>query len=117
MRHRTKDYARIMNSRAWRRLRREYLALHPVCEDCEASGITTVATEVHHVIPVESAAGRPDDMQALALDASNLRALCHACHVEAHRVLRSNDVQTVKDRSASEVEAFADAYLSIDGRP
>lgn len=69
------------------------------------------------MIPIESAAGRPADMRALALDASNLRALCHACHVEEHRALRSNDVQTIKDRSASEVEAFADAYLSIDGRP
>ena len=117
MRHRTKDYARIMNSRAWRRLRSCYLARHPVCEDCDASGITTVATEVHHVIPNERAAGRPDDMLALALEESNLLAICHEFHVEAHRVLRSNDVQTVKDRSASEVEAFADAYLSIDGRP
>nr|DAP58545.1 MAG TPA: HNH endonuclease [Caudoviricetes sp.] len=111
-RHRTKEYARLMNSRHWRRLRAAYLSTHPVCEDCEEKGRTTVATEVHHIRPVESVAGRPVDMQELAFNPCNLRALCKACHIEAHRVLHSNSLSSSKERAQAELSAFASAYLS-----
>lgn len=101
-----------MNSRRWRRLRAAYLSVHPVCEDCEEKGRTTVATEVHHIRPVESAAGRPHDMQELACNPYNLRALCKACHIEAHRVLHSNSLSASKERARAELTAFAAAYLS-----
>nr|DAK48569.1 MAG TPA: HNH endonuclease [Caudoviricetes sp.] len=111
-RHRTKEYTRLMNSRRWRRLRAAYLSAHPVCEDCEQSGRTTIATEVHHIRPIEERAGRPDDMQALAFDPCNLRALCKACHIDAHRVLHSNSLSSSKERARAELTAFASAYLS-----
>lgn len=101
-----------MTSRRWRRLRSAYLSVHPVCEDCEQAGRTTTATEVHHIRPVESAAGRPADMQELAFNPCNLRALCKACHIEAHRVLRSNSLSSAKERAQAELTAFASAYLS-----
>lgn len=110
-RHRTKEYARLMNSRRWRRLRASYLSAHPVCEDCEAQGRTTIATEVHHIRPIEERAGRPDDMRVLAFDPCNLRALCRPCHIEAHRVLHSNSLDSSKERARAELTAFASAYL------
>lgn len=111
-RHRTKEYTKLMNSRRWRRLRAAYLSAHPVCEDCEQQGRTTIATEVHHIRPIESVAGRPVDMQELAFNPCNLRALCKACHIEAHRVLHSNSLSSSKERAQAELSAFASAYLS-----
>ena len=101
-----------MNSRRWRRLRAAYLSAHPICEGCEQAGRTTIATEVHHIRPIEACAGRPLDMQALAFDPCNLRALCKACHIEAHRVLHSNSLDSSKERARAELTAFASAYLS-----
>jgi len=93
-------------------LRAAYLSAHPVCEDCEQAGRTTIATEVHHIRPIEERAGRPDDMQALAFDPCNLRAMCKACHIQAHRVLHSTSMTSSKDRALAELTAFASAYLS-----
>ena len=101
-----------MNSRRWKRLRASYLSLHPLCEACEINGLTTPATEIHHVVPIESKAGRSDDMHALAFDPNNLKALCKACHVEAHRVLHSSSLEVANERKRHELEAFARAYLS-----
>ena len=101
-----------MNSRRWRRLRAAYLSAHPVCEDCEGKGLTTIATDVHHIRPIEECAGRPLDMQARAFDPCNLRALCRPCHIEAHRVLHSNSLNSSKERARAELSAFASAYLS-----
>lgn len=101
-----------MNSRRWRRLRAAYLSAHPICEDCEQAGRTTIATEVHHIRPIEERAGRPDEMQELAFNPCNLRALCRACHIEAHRVLHSNSLSSSKERARAELSAFASAYLS-----
>lgn len=102
----------MLNSRRWRRLRAAYLSTHPVCEDCEAQGRTTMATDVHHIRPIEERAGRPLDMHALAFDPCNLRALCRPCHIEAHRVLHSNSLSSSKERARAELSAFASAYLS-----
>lgn len=93
-------------------MRASYLSLHPLCEACELKGCTTPATEVHHVVPIESKAGRLDDMHALAFDPDNIQALCKACHVEAHRVLHSSSLEVANKRKAHELEAFARAYLS-----
>lgn len=71
--------------RTWRHCR--VLALqrdHYLCQDCKEKGKVTIATEVHHIIPLEQ---RPD----LALELSNLRSLCRQCH-EATK-LRSKPVR------------------------
>ncbi|MGB9780631.1 HNH endonuclease signature motif containing protein [Caldanaerobacter sp.] len=57
----------------WEKLRKMYLAEHPLCEDCLENGIYTPATEVHHIKKVK-------DNPELRLDINNLRALCKACH-------------------------------------
>ena len=51
-------------------------------------------------------------MEALAFDPNNLKALCKACHIEAHMVLHSSSLEVAKERKAHELEAFARAYLS-----
>ena len=50
----------------WITMRARYLRMHPLCVACGAT-----ASDVDHVIP--KARGGTDD-------ASNLQALCHACH-------------------------------------
>lgn len=92
-------------------MRASYLSMHPLCKVCELKGRTTLATEVHHVVPIESKAGRLQDMHALAFDPNNLKALCKACHVEAHKLLHSQSTQQAKERTRIEVEAFASTFL------
>ena len=65
--------ARFYASTRWRRLRVSFLAEHPLCEDCRKAGRLTSAAHVHHVLERKD---RPD----LALDPSNLEALCPPCH-------------------------------------
>jgi 5-methylcytosine-specific restriction enzyme A len=62
---------------AWDRLRKMYLAEHPLCEDHKARGKVVEAVMVHHVVPI-SEGGEP-------LDPSNLRALCNWCHSARHK--------------------------------
>lgn len=63
----------------WRRIRMMVLARRPLCADPfgehHANGITVLATDVHHVIPLSS--GMP---LRILNDESNLQPLCHSCH-------------------------------------
>lgn len=55
----------------WQRVRAMFLRSHPLCVDCLRSGLTTAATDVHHLVAKRSGGGD---------DESNLEALCHSCH-------------------------------------
>lgn len=80
------------------------LTAHPACQDCEAEGLLTPATEVHHVVPVDS--GRTfEDKRRLAYDPCNLRALCHACHVRVHHELGSYQRVKAGESAHKEVQA------------
>lgn len=68
---------RFYHSAAWLKARLMQLREHPLCYECQARGLIVAATLVHHVIELTA---RPD----LALDASNHRSLCHACHSRLH---------------------------------
>ena len=61
----------------WRKLSERLRKERPLCEDCFSEGLTSVSTEVHHIIPV-------DANPRLRLDVSNLAALCKACHDKRH---------------------------------
>lgn len=61
--------ATLRNSSAWQRLRSAFLARNPICGACGRE----LATQVHHLQPVER---RPD----LALDWDNLAPVCVGCH-------------------------------------
>ena len=64
---------RFYASARWRRLRLLFLAQHPLCDRCTAAGLTVASEHVHHLLERKA---RPD----LALDSSNLQALCQPCH-------------------------------------
>lgn len=83
MRGNNEEYHKLMSSYRWRMLRLHYLTKHPLCEECEKRGITRQASEVHHVIPIESVVDIAK-MRQLAYDWNNLKALCHECHKAIH---------------------------------
>lgn len=57
--------------RAWMEARAKWLRQHPLCVACLATGRTTAAEEVDHIIPLWCG-GRDDD--------SNFQSLCKPCH-------------------------------------
>lgn len=72
--------ARLRNSAAWQKLRAHFLAVHPICGACRAA----LATQVHHIEPVER---RPD----LALAWDNLAPVCTRCHAACNSVERRGE--------------------------
>lgn len=102
-------YRRMLTSLGWRKLRGEKLARNPFCEDCKRAGVLTEASEVHHVIPVESVRNERQ-MEALAFDPGNLVALCPECHRERHRQLRSHSRDEARRRTKKDCDSFWEAF-------
>lgn len=69
---------RLLQGRRWRDLRLAVLAADPLCRECARRGLTSLATEVDHVIP---RCERPD----LMWERGNLQGLCRGCHIEKTR--------------------------------
>jgi len=97
------EYRRIITSRKWTDLRGAKMLMNAInnggfCEECvrkynEGSGKRPRrATEVHHIVPIESASTR-QEMEALAYDEHNLMALCSQCHHEIHQRLGKEHVK------------------------
>lgn len=108
---RNPHYIKMINSVRWRELRARKLRSNPVCEVCEANGLSTLATEIHHVVPVESV---PHEfgMKRLMFDYNNLQSLCHSCHVEIHRRAFSHSKEAVQANNKRTTERFVDKFLS-----
>lgn len=70
------------SSKAWQVCRNEYMKhAHHLCEDCMAKGIYTPAVYVHHIEELTPTnIHRPE----IATGFDNLKAVCRACHDEAH---------------------------------
>lgn len=64
----------------WRTVREAYMRRHPLCERCEAKGVTEVATMVHHKVALRDGGER--------LNPNNFKALCNDCHaiVEGRKI-------------------------------
>ena len=77
------DYRAMINSARWVELRAQVLSTRPLCARCMHEGRETLATEVHHISPVEDGA-TAEDRRRLMFDATNLQPLCHSCHVATH---------------------------------
>jgi 5-methylcytosine-specific restriction endonuclease McrA len=96
------EYRRIITGKRWQKLRGSYMLLNAIrnggfCEQCVKDYFVggprpRKATEVHHIVPIESATSR-QDMEALAYDENNLIALCSECHHEAHRRLGNGHIK------------------------
>lgn len=80
----TKEIWNLYNTSKWRKLRQAKLLQNPLCERCEEKGITTEATQVHHVTPI-STATNDLEMMDLAYNFNNLQSLCDKCHQDIHK--------------------------------
>jgi len=79
---RDRESKRFYHTAAWLKARLMQLRAHPLCHDCLLEGRTTAASHVHHI---KELADAPD----LALDPTNHRSLCHACHSRVHHAARA----------------------------
>lgn len=104
-----RNYISLINTRRWRLLRASVLEEHPFCTDCSAKGLVAMATEVHHVIPLESVRdmGR---MKDLAYDRGNLVALCRDCHKARHIAMKSNGKEEKRQRDSLTVRKFSSRW-------
>ena len=57
----------------WRKARKLFLQVHPLCATCRSRGVIRQATVVDHIRPHKGD-------QALFRDERNLQALCKECH-------------------------------------
>lgn len=64
----------IYNTTRWRKLSLLYRTEHPLCEPCQAKGITKVAEMTDH------RKGFKDAGDPAAWDWENLQAICRECH-------------------------------------
>lgn len=69
---RDRENDNFYNSRAWRRLRVNFLINNSLCVKCATLGLVSVATVVDHILPINKGGER--------LDIDNLQALCAKCH-------------------------------------
>lgn len=97
-------YKKLIQSARWRRLRRAALIRQPWCEDCLQKGIHVGATEVHHITPVETAY-TVSEKERLMFNPANLRPLCHKCHIEVHKAMRVNTLETHRRREREKLSA------------
>jgi 5-methylcytosine-specific restriction protein A len=58
-------------TRTWEKLRAIVLQEEPLCQICKAQGITEVATEVDHIVPLSKGGTN---------ERSNLQSLSKSCH-------------------------------------
>lgn len=106
-----KDYIQLIHTNRWLRLRRDKLSSQPLCERCREDGRITAATEVHHVIPVEDGLSRAEK-ERLMYDYSNLRALCHDCHVKTHTEMGRCGKEQAKKRAREHLKRFKERFLT-----
>ncbi len=105
-----KDYKRMIGTMRWVRTRRDKLTDYPLCERCEEEGRVTAATEVHHVIPVENGLTKAEK-ERLMFDYSNLKALCHDCHVKTHTEMGRCGKAQARNRAKEHLKRFARRFL------
>lgn len=97
-----KDYNKLIHTTGWLRLRRDILSAHPLCENCQANGLITPATEVHHRVPVEYGTNLREKHR-LMFDPRNLQALCHSCHVKVHTEMGRSGKEATRRRVEAQV--------------
>lgn len=103
-------YNRLIQSRRWLELRRKKINETPLCERCNEIGLIVPVAEIHHRRPCEEAQ-TPAEMERLMYDYSNLQSLCHDCHVEVHRAMKSKSKAAVRARKEKANERFVSRYF------
>ena len=74
-----KIHKTVYNTDTWRKLRINYLMVHPVCERCNKA----LAIDVHHKTAISTATNEAE-MKRIGFDETNLQAVCRNCHKEIH---------------------------------
>lgn len=104
------DYKRMIQTKEWKVLRKKKIEANPLCEDCAERDVIEPATEVHHIIPVETAIDI-DGMKSLMFDYNNLRSLCSGCHYSVHKRLGSKKKENVQENNRRVVERFKKRFM------
>ena len=60
------------NSSAWRKVRKAYFTMNPLCKWCEEEGKVVAADVVDHIIEINNGGEK--------LDSNNLMSMCHPHH-------------------------------------
>lgn len=106
-----KIYNQLIHTTRWLRLRRDKLTRQPLCQRCADEGRVIAATEVHHIKPVEEAVGYAERVRRM-YDVSNLRSLCHMCHVLTHTEMGRSGKAATRARNNAHVKAIVDKFFS-----
>lgn len=104
------NYRRMISSTRWVRLRKEKLKINPLCQDCLDKGIYIPASEIHHVVPCETAK-TIKQMEELMFSMGNLRSLCHDCHVLVHRKLFSHSKDAQRKNTDERNKRFMERFF------
>lgn len=104
------QYRKIITSKEWKKLRAIKIANNPICEDCLLENRTTIATEVHHITPIQRGKSLKE-MKKLAYDYNNLRSLCEKCHQKTHELLLSRGTKMQKELRELEKKRFIETYF------
>ena len=106
-----KVYQKLIHKAKWLRLRQAKLTANPMCERClEETGRPEPATEVHHVIPVEDGLTY-QEKERLMYDFSNLRSLCHNCHVKTHTEMGRCSKEQTKRKTERQLKQFVKKFF------
>ena len=105
------EYRRIITGKRWQELRGAYMLKNAItnggfCEQCVKNYFVggrrpRRATEVHHIVPIESGHTR-EEMEALAYDENNLMALCSECHHDIHTQLGKAHIKEAMDNDIND---------------
>jgi 5-methylcytosine-specific restriction protein A len=72
---------KLYHSSGWKSLRLYKLSQQPLCENCEAMNVITLAVDVHHQIKFQSGITDADKI-AYFYDYNNLLSVCKKCHYQ-----------------------------------
>ena len=107
---RNPKYIKMIQSQRWRNLRNRKIAKQPLCERCVEKQRTTLASEVHHIKPVETGTTY-QQMHFLMFNFDNLMSVCKSCHVELHRTLNSYDKKNIQANNKRYTKRFIAKFL------
>lgn len=109
-------YNKLIHTNRWLQLRRQVLNAHPICQMCEAECKMSAATEVHHIVPVETAS-TSREMAALMFDPHNVMALCRQHHQQEHMKMGKGGKQERRKRAETRLQSFVKKFLSNEAGP
>lgn len=106
-----KDYKSLINTTKWRKIRENKLSMNPLCELCEEEEKTILATEIHHVNPIQNGINYAD-MEDRAYDMNNLQSLCHEHHKNIHIGMKKISKKAIKDVNNKKTQFFMDRFFN-----